>query len=193
MSKEIGKKRNIEMILAIVAMVLLSVSVIVFGVLIVLEKTGVLYPSDEGDSEIKAPKIIDATPRTEGDFEYMILEGNTAIIVGWVAGESGATEAVTPTTIGGYPVTAVSDYVFAAYSKLDKITFSEGITYIGKGALYGAMAEVYLPSTLEQIGDSAFAGFSSEGVYYNGSEQDWKNVRIGGNNLAVKKVVFLSE
>lgn len=174
---------------AIAVIAVLSVAVITFAVLIILGSMGVFYPEAEG-VVINPPIVADDTLRTEGDYAYKLLNDGTAMLVGWTAGDSGATEAITPTEIGGVKVTAVANHVFAAYPKLSSVTFSEGITYIGKEALYGAMAEVYLPSTLKQIDKGAFAGFASEGIHYAGTAEQWKKVKIAPDNLAVKKVIF---
>jgi hypothetical protein len=159
--------------------------------LLILERTGVIYPDVTGNGEITAPKVEYDTTRSDGEYDYMILEDGTAMIVAWDSGGAEAVDLVTPTEIGGYKITAIAGRVFAMKSEIKSITFSEGITYIGEEALYGALCTVSLPSTLEAIDDGAFAGVASEGIIFRGTRAQWATVRIGKNNPAVLKVDYL--
>ena len=44
---------------------------------------------------------------------------------------------------------------------------------------YPHFEEIYLPSTLETIGDKAFYVVESFKVHYNGSESDWNKIEFG--------------
>ena len=89
------------------------------------------------------------------------------------------TEIVLPSS-----VEAIGTEVFRDSYNLEKITVSEGTMTIKDGAFYGVpnLQELYLPSTLETLGEYAFVGLDYVNVYYAGSESDWYNL-IGLNNV----------
>ena len=188
--KEAIKKDKSDKVI-VIAIIVAAVLVLTFGTLIILERTGVIYPDVTDKGEITAPKVEYDTPRSEGAFDYMILEDGTAMIVGWDSGDAEAVDLVTPTELGGYKITAIAGRVFAMHSEIKSITFSDGITYIGEEALYGALCTVSLPASLEAIDDGAFAGVASEGITFRGTRAQWATVRIGKNNPAVLKVNYL--
>ena len=72
----------------------------------------------------------------------------------------GSNELTVPATIGGQPVTAISDYCFRDCDSLTAIHLPEGITSIGAYAFYDCdgLRGIRLPETLTWLGDQAFAG-----------------------------------
>ncbi len=114
---------------------------------------------------------------TSGDYTYWIADGK-AVITGYT-GPGGAVSI--PSTLGGYPVTAIGASVFlqdnhitkitipgsvanigtqafANCTTLTSVTLQSGVSHIGKQAFSGdySITSVALPSSLSVIGESAF-------------------------------------
>ena len=115
-----------------------------------------------------------------GDFKYDVYENNTAVISEYTGNEK---DIVFPDTVDGYPVVGIgkvdfrnrfkskkitvktgSNTLFISGSSFDycygikKVVLNEGLTVIFRGAFGFAesLTEINFPSTLEEIGDSAF-------------------------------------
>lgn len=115
-----------------------------------------------------------------GDFKYDVYENNTAVISEYTGNEK---DIVFPDTVDGYPVVGIgkidfrsrfkskkitvktgSNTLFISGSSFDycygikKVVLNEGLTVIFCGAFGFAesLTEINFPSTLEEIGDSAF-------------------------------------
>lgn len=115
-----------------------------------------------------------------GDFKYDVYENNTAVISGYTGNEK---DIVFPDTVDGYPVVGIgkidfrsrfkskkitvktgSNTLFISGSSFDycygikKVVLNEGLTVIFRSAFGFAesLTEINFPSTLEEIGDSAF-------------------------------------
>ena len=115
-----------------------------------------------------------------GDFKYDVYENNTAVISGYTGNDK---DIVFPDTIDSYPVVGIgkvdfrsrfkskkitvktgSNTLFISGSSFDycygikKVVLNEGLTVIFRGAFGFAesLTEINFPSTLEEIGDSAF-------------------------------------
>ena len=84
------------------------------------------------------------------------ISGGQVTITGCDTELSG--ELTIPSTIKGYPVTAIGTYAFVSCNKLTGITISEGVTSIGDSAFMGCdgLTEVSLPESLVSIGNLAF-------------------------------------
>ncbi|MBR2520702.1 MAG: leucine-rich repeat domain-containing protein [Oscillospiraceae bacterium] len=104
---------------------------------------------------------------TQGEFTAEI-DVDSATIVGW-SGESSnydPAEVTIPDTVGGYPVRAVGDEVFAR-KYLRSVHFPEGLEEIGAYAFYGcSLAEAAFPEGLKRIGYSAFFGSGLTGEVF---------------------------
>ncbi len=90
-------------------------------------------------------------------------------------------------------ITSINDGAFADCSSLKKISIPTGVTSIEGGAFTGcsSLTEISLPVGLVSIGDEAFqncAGLTD--VYYDGSEEQWKNLTIGLNNDSLKNAAM---
>ncbi len=115
-----------------------------------------------------------------GDFKYDVYENNTAVISEYTGNEK---DIVFPDTVDGYPVVGIgkidfrsrfkskkitvktdSNTLFISGSSFDycygikKVVLNEGLTVIFRSAFGFAesLTEINFPSTLEEIGDSAF-------------------------------------
>ncbi|MBE5927906.1 MAG: leucine-rich repeat domain-containing protein [Lachnospiraceae bacterium] len=92
---------------------------------------------------------------TDGDYNYNLNgDGTTVTLLGYMGS---ATEVVVPKTLGGYPVTAIETYAFAA-TAVKKVTLPEGLVEILDNAFMECkmLEEVVLPSTLKFIGVESF-------------------------------------
>lgn len=115
-----------------------------------------------------------------GDFKYDVYENNTAVISGYTGNDK---DIVFPDTVDGYPVVGIgkvdfrsrfkskkitvktgSNTLFISGSSFDycygikKVVLNEGLTVIFRGAFGFSenLTKINFPSTLEEIGDSAF-------------------------------------
>ena len=79
-------------------------------------------------------------------------------------------------------VTSIGDYAFSECSSLAEITIPSGVTSIGGYAFYKCinLNSVTIPKNIKNIYSCAFKDCESlTDVYYEGSEEDWKNIKIG--------------
>ncbi len=92
---------------------------------------------------------------TDGDYIYTVSNGE-AIIIGY---NSISGSVVIPSTLGGYPVTAIGEYAFESCWGLEGIIIPDSITIIGDYAFSycGDLASVILGNSVITIGDSAFS------------------------------------
>ena len=104
-----------------------------------------------------------AAALTEGDYEYEVLEDNTAKITRY----NGADIEVTiPSALGGKQVTVIGDKAFTNCDKITKVTIPDGVTKIGEtgnfNAVYGAffectaLKEIVIPASVKSIAQYAF-------------------------------------
>ena len=105
----------------------------------------------------------------------------------------------------------VAPYAFADCPNLEAVIIPEGVKSIEHHAFNvtpeeihfdvghivnvegGKIFALYLPSTIESIGEYAFTCQGPMTIYYGGTEEEWANVEIGDNNDEVlnANVVFL--
>lgn len=87
--------------------------------------------------------------------------------------------------LSGHPVTSIGIEAFFNCTQISRLTIPENITRIEEGAFYGCdMSSVYLPKSLQFVGESAFGDGQSHlsDVYYAGSEEEWEAIWIGEYN-----------
>ena len=194
-----GKSGAIKAMIALSSV--LAAVLLALIVLLILDGTGALYDYGEKGAEIKAPVINNEAGVTDADvFQYMHLDDGSIIIISCaLENDDTRTEISVPDEIDGYKVTAIADFAFMILKEsVRKIIIPEGVTYIGSNVFFGVTnAEVYLPASVTDIQADAFAPFETddgatyyiEKIYYAGSAEQWKKVRIGSGNTALGRVI----
>lgn len=181
----------------------LSLIFVALIVLLILDGTGILYDYEGKEYVIEAPEIKSETVITSGMYQYIDLADGTVSLLN-CAGvddlETVPSSLEIPAELDGKKVSAISDFCFLLLNEnIREIKLPEGITYIGENAFFGITnAHIYLPSTLTAIQKNAFAPFIAddgekyyvEKIYYAGSQSDWENVRVGGGNTVLSRVIF---
>lgn len=97
-----------------------------------------------------------AAAATSGKYEYSV-SGGQATITRYTGNASNLT---IPGTLGGYPVTAIGNFVFARYTALKSVTIPNSVTSIGTSAFYSctALTSVTIPNSVTEIRTGAFCG-----------------------------------
>lgn len=93
--------------------------------------------------------------KIEGYYTYLINDGEAVIIDvdNTISGNIS-----TPQMLGGYPVTEIGSYAFAACRDLTSVTISQGVNSIGSHAFYNCsnLKTEEIPESVNYIGDAAF-------------------------------------
>ena len=82
----------------------------------------------------------------------------------------------------GDSVTSIGYMAFSDCNKLCSVVIGDSVTSIGDWAFFNCdrLSSVVIPDSVTSIGDGAFAYCSSlKDVYYTGSEEEWKAIKIG--------------
>ena len=82
-------------------------------------------------------------------------------------------------------VTSVDDFNFFACTNLTTIIIPNSVKDIGRSAFYGcsSLTSVIIPNSITSIGTYAFALCDAlKKIYYNGTESEWINMKIGEGN-----------
>ncbi len=120
----------------------------------------------------------DANAVQEGNYAYTVTDGK-ATITDLI--NKRVTSVTVPSTLGGFPVTAIGDYAFSDndnFKYLRSVVIPEGITSIGSGAFSDCVAieSVTIPASVTEIGNGAFYDCRGlKGVYISDLEK-WINV-----------------
>ncbi len=96
-----------------------------------------------------------ASAATYGSLTYTVSNGEATI----TACNTSASGAITiPSTLGGYPVTAIGDLAFCWCESLTSITIPNSVTSIGGSAFNGctSLPSITIPNGVTSIGDWAF-------------------------------------
>lgn len=98
---------------------------------------------------------VQANAATEGYYTYSVANGE-ATITDCDTAISG--DITIPSTLGGYPVTAIGLWAFYDCSNLTSITIPEGVSSIGDDAFYEctSLTSITIPEGVTSIGNSAF-------------------------------------
>ncbi len=95
------------------------------------------------------------------------------------------TSMVIPSTIEGYPVTAIGNYTFSDCYSLEEVIIPEGVKRIGD-YVFGwchALKEVTIPLSIETIGNNAFcACYNMTDIYYAASRVEWNKIDYDFDN-----------
>ncbi len=172
----------------------LSVIVAVLIVLLILDRTGILYNSgSSSELNIPAPPCSDKSVYSDesGLYEYMKLDDGT-IIINACRADRQTTSLDIPSEIDGLKVTALGDNSFLMMTWITSVTVPEGVTYIGREAFaYSGVESVSLPKSLEYIQNNAFLNcVYIASVHYTGSADDWKEITIGIGNTYLQRNVI---
>lgn len=94
-----------------------------------------------------------------------------------------------------FDISADATPLWDAYAaSVEKIIIDAGVTYIGINSLgsFSNVTSIQIDKTVTEIGSGAFANCKKlTTVYYPGTEDDWKKIRLGSNNqplIDAKKV-----
>lgn len=82
-------------------------------------------------------------------------------------------------------VTKIGNYAFQYCENMTSVVMPEGITSIGIYAFNNckSLRSIVIPYGVTEIGANTFYGCAAlKDVYYPGSEEEWKNINIKGNN-----------
>lgn len=90
------------------------------------------------------------------DWLYYEIVDEKVIITGCDNSISG--DIVIPSTIEGYPVTAIGDYAFLLCNNITSIVIPEGVSIIGQWAFYDCtnLTSIFIPQSVISIGEAAF-------------------------------------
>jgi len=152
-----------------------------------------------------------ASAASDGIYYYTVSDGE-ATVTG-VSGEL-TEELIIPSTLGGYPVTAIGDSAFESQYDVPSVVVPEGVKTIGKKAFRCcyALEEITLPSTLTVVGNSTFDwceilrvnhpdlakwvqidfdGMDATPVYWDDEEEDpLTGIYFGDSTEPIKDVVI---
>ena len=185
------QEQKVSRFVGVAVIMILAAIIVALSVLLILDSLGAFYPDNE--VVITAPELENGTMLTEGAYKYARLKDGTVMIVLCTL-EDGTTEVTVPSTLGGCKVSAIGESALAltASETLKTIILPEGITYIGMAAFFGVEnANIYIPSTVTDIDKDAFSGVDDpEGIFYNGTEQDWLKIRVGSGNSVLAMVKY---
>ncbi len=146
--------------------------------------------------DAKAANVIDSG--TEDNFTWMLYDDFTMEItgtgdidlgfVGWVDGRSDSGlrkhKDVVKVLKFGDGITGIKSFVFAFYSSLESVSFSNTITYIGNHSFYDctSLTNVVIPSSVEIIDSNAFDNCALTSVVIPDSVTEIGNYAFSGCN-----------
>lgn len=178
--------------IAFALLVSMAVLVVLLSVLLIVEKSGIFYRGgSEWETGITAPERADDILRTDGIYQYALLKDGTVMVVSASPEEGEDVSITVPDTLGGYKVTAIGQSCFALLMDLKTLVIPEGVTYIGRGFVYGTVnIKIQLPASLAQIDTLAFEGCSApDEIRFAGTAEQWAAVKKGAGNSVLSRVV----
>ena len=101
-------------------------------------------------------ELMPGTSLTEGYYSYIVKDDKATI---FLVDQSISGEVIIPSTLGGYPVTAIGAGAFGGCINITDVTIPEGVVTIGDSAFIECfrLKNIELTKTLETIGELAFA------------------------------------
>lgn len=120
-----------------------------------------------------------------GGFSYIENEDGTLTITGYNPLYGSRVEI--PSQIRGKDVTSIATNTIRADSRVTEIVIPHGVKRIEYEALRNLydLTAIYLPESIEYIGNYAFAKNESMTVYYAGSKDDFSKIEIGLNGNGI--------
>lgn len=120
-----------------------------------------------------------------GGFSYAENEDGTLAITGYNPLYGGHVEI--PSTIRGKEVTSIATNAIRADGRVSEIVIPNGVKRIEYEALRNLydLTAIYLPESIEYIGNYAFAKNEKMTVYYAGSKDDFTKIEIGLNGNGI--------
>ena len=99
--------------------------------------------------------VIAASAEIEGYYTYTVTDGKATITD---VDTSIAGDVTIPSTLGGYPVTAVGDEAFYRCRNLSSVTIPDGVISIGNKAFYRCtgLSDITIGNSVTSVGDAAF-------------------------------------
>ena len=99
--------------------------------------------------------VFGAISASAASLSYTVSDGK-ATITDCPTSESGSL--IIPSTLGGYPVTAIGEYAFFDCDKITSISIPNGVTSIGEKAFHYCkkLASIYIPDSVTYIDSDAF-------------------------------------
>ncbi|MGN1138575.1 MAG: leucine-rich repeat domain-containing protein [Ruminococcus sp.] len=136
-------------------MSILLASLIIMSSLSVINAFAVTDTAVSSGMTLGEPTVPDPDEVTSGDYIYLPLTEDTAMLVEYLGND---TKITTPATIDGYKIVSIGDGAFICKDKITDVVISEGVTSIGEYAFYAchSLASVTFPETLVSIGRRAF-------------------------------------
>lgn len=103
---------------------------------------------------------ISSFAETNGEFEYNVLEDNTAEITKYTGSGQNL---IIPSELDGHKITKIGDNAFENCSSITAVTVADGVTAIGfcAFAYCNSIESVTIPESVTSIGMAAFIGCSS--------------------------------
>lgn len=130
-----------------------------------------------------------------GGFSYRLKDDGTIGITGY--NPMYGSKLTVPSEIGGKKVTSIEKNAIRNESKITDITLPEGIISIGFESMRDleGLRNLYLPSSLESIGNYAFKNNDYMKIHYSGSADDFMNMQIGnlGNGILFRNTGVAGE
>ena len=140
------------------------------------------------------------TESTTQQFRYRVVDGQ-ATISAWL--DTDTVQAVIPSAVEGYPVTAIDPWAFALNENLTSILIPDSITAIGANAFFGCdgLTDVHYPGTVAQWSSIAIGvnnDILTDGEWHCPSNRYDAEVdhsvmdTAGGNGLAFRFTLYAS-
>lgn len=141
---------------------------------------------------------IRATESATEQFRYRVVDGE-ATLAAWL--DTDTVQAVLPSEVEGYPVTAIDPWAFALNENLTSILIPESISAIGANAFFGCdgLTEVHYPGTVAQwdaidigVNNDALTdgGWHCPSDRYDGEVAHSVMDTAGGNGLAFRFTLY---
>jgi hypothetical protein len=135
---------------------------------------GGLYIFEQGHLWIRETSTVLKECVSQYEVDIVIIDNGTAAI-----GDSAFADQRWLTSVGELPstLTDILDYAFSQCSSLKTITLVEGLVTIGMGAFaYSGLSKIFIPSTVEYIGFTAFETQTFVSFEVNSSNKDFSSL-----------------